>query len=355
MSMMRFIPAGCVIPVLIVMCAVALVVMLSGNIAESAYSHSPAQLSITLTQPQWHVAAAQSDATTAFREEEAGFSAFYRVPAPTETDTSAEPAPRLNVRAITATLLSPTTSADTVRAGAGSIVALGDNYGIVSIPMFRTTEVHVPSTSVNVYYDDRGWIVAYLPVGEPAALIWRHDASYGAAGQKSTVAQGLKDNLLILAINEALTASDPSLAPVTHESAGYYDWENPDCNAFMVFQRCHQRGCLQRFPYRGSPWWCCFRSPVYHPKPTVFGGGIDHHPAGRRGRCVGRSADRRRTCHIRPAQWRGNSELSFRIESLWRHRHQAPHVDRRNTGEISRRRGGAALPKTNALMLRPRR
>ena len=235
MSMMRFIPAGCVIPVLIVMCAVALVVMLSGNIAESAYSHSPAQLSITLTQPQWHVAAAQSDATTAFREEEAGFSAFYRVPAPTETDTSAEPAPRLNVRAITATLLSPTTSADTVRAGAGSIVALGDNYGIVSIPMFRTTEVHVPSTSVNVYYDDRGWIVAYLPVGEPAALIWRHDASYGAAGQKSTVAQGLKDNLLILAINEALTASDPSLAPVTHESAGYYDWENPDCNAFMVF------------------------------------------------------------------------------------------------------------------------
>ena len=227
MSMMRFIPAGCVIPALIVMCAIASVVMLSGNIAESAYSHSPAQLSITLTQPQWHVAAAQSDATTAFREEEAGFSAFYRVPAPTETDTSSEPAPPLNVRAITVKLLSPTTSGDTVRAGAGSIVALGDNYGIVSIPMFRTTEVHVPSTLVNVYYDNRGWIVAYLPVGEPAALIWRHDALYDA--------DGLEENLLILAINEALTASDPSLAPVTHESAGYYDWENPDCNAFTVF------------------------------------------------------------------------------------------------------------------------
>ena len=235
MSMMRFILAGCVIPALIVMCAIASVVMLSGNIAESAYSHSPAQLSITLTQPQWHVAAAQSDATTAFREEEAGFSAFYRVPAPTETDTSSEPAPPLNVRAITVKLLSPTTSGDTVRAGAGSIVALGDNYGIVSIPMFRTTEVHVPSTLVNVYYDNRGWIVAYLPVGEPAALIWRHDALYGTANQDSTVSQGLEANLLILAINEALTASDPSLAVVTHESAGYYDWENPDCNAFMVF------------------------------------------------------------------------------------------------------------------------
>ena len=235
MSMMRFIPAGCVIPALIVMCAIASVVMLSGNIAESAYSHSPAQLSITLTQPQWHVAAAQSDATTAFREEEAGFSAFYRVPAPTETDTSSEPAPPLNVRAITVKLLSPTTSGDTVRAGAGSIVALGDNYGIVSIPMFRTTEVHVPSTLVNVYYDNRGWIVAYLPVGEPAALIWRHDALYGTANQDSTVSQGLEANLLILAINEALTASDPSLAVVTHKSAGYYDWENPDCNAFTVF------------------------------------------------------------------------------------------------------------------------
>ena len=237
MSMMRFIPAGCVIPALIVMCAIASVVMLSGNIAESAYSHSPAQLSITLTQPQWHVAAAQSDATTAFREEEAGFSAFYRAPAPTETDTSSEPAPRLNVRAITVKLLSPTTSADTVRAGAGSIVALGDNYGIVSIPMFRTTdvaEVHVPSTLVNVYYDNRGWIVAYLPVGEPAALIWRHDALYGD-NKNTTTSQGLEENLLILAINETLTASDPSLAVVTHESAGYYDWENPDCNAFMVF------------------------------------------------------------------------------------------------------------------------
>ena len=235
MSMMRFLPAGCVTPALIVMCAIASVVMLIGNIAESAYSRSPAQLSITLTQPQWHVATTQSDATTAFREEEAGFSAFYRVAAPTQTDTSSEPAPRLNVRAITVKLLSPTTSGDTVRAGAGSIVALGDNYGIVSIPMFRTTEIHVPSTSVNVYYDDRGWIVAYLPVGEPAALIWRHDASYGAANQESTVSQGLEENLLILAINEALTASDPSLALVTHESAGYYDWENPDCNAFMVF------------------------------------------------------------------------------------------------------------------------
>ena len=237
MSMMRFLPAGCVTPALIVMCAIASVVMLIGNIAESAYSHSPAQLSITLTQPQWDVAAAQSDATTAFREEEAGFSAFYRVPAPAETDTSSEPAPRLNVLAITGTLLSPTTSGDTVRAGAGSIVALGDNYGIVSIPMFRTTQAakaHVPSTSVNVYYDDRGWIVAYLPVGEPAALIWRHDALYGD-NKNTTTSQGLEENLLILAINEALTTSDPSLAIVTHESAGYYDWENPDCNAFTVF------------------------------------------------------------------------------------------------------------------------
>ena len=235
MSIMRVLPAGCVTPALIAMCAIASVVMLSNSIAESAYSRSPAPLSITLTQPQWHVAATQSDPTTAFPEEEAGFAAFYRVAAPTETDTSAEPAPRLNVRAITGTLLSPTTSGDTVRAGAGSIVAMGDNYGIVSIPMFRTTEVHVPTTLVNVYYDDRGWIVAYLPVGEPAALIWRHDASYGAADQESTVSQGLKENLLIRAINEALTANDPSLAIVTHESAGYYDWENPDCNAFTVF------------------------------------------------------------------------------------------------------------------------
>ena len=235
MSMMRFLPAGCVTPALIVMCAIASVVMLSGNIAESAYTRSPAPLSITLTQPQWNVAAAQSDATTAFREEEAGFSAFYRVPAPTETDTPAEPASRLNIRAITGTLLSPTTSGDAARAGAGSIVALGDNYGIVSIPMFRTTEGKVPPTLVNVYYDDRGWIVAYLPVGEPAALIWRHDELYGADDEGLTVSQGLEENLLILAINEALTASDPSLAVVTHESAGYYDWENPDCNAFMVF------------------------------------------------------------------------------------------------------------------------
>ena len=235
MSIMRFLLAGCATPTLMVICAIASVVMLSNSIAESAYSRSPAPLSITLAQPQLHVVAAQSDPTTAFREEEAGFSAFYRVAAPTETDTSAEPAPRLNVRAITGTLLSPTTSGDTIRAGAGSIVAMGDNYGIVSIPMFRTTEVHVPSILVNVYYDDRGWIVAYLPVGEPAALIWRHDASYGAADQESTVSQGLKENLLILAINEALTANDPSLAVIAHESAGYYDWENPDCNAFTVF------------------------------------------------------------------------------------------------------------------------
>lgn len=170
------------------------------------------------TAPVPLVAPSPDDPDTAFPEDQAGFSAYYRV------DDQDSAKPRLNVVTVTGALLDKPDESNAARAGAGSPVKLGSNFGIVELPMFATVGGHpVEPRKITVYYDDRGWVVAYLPKDEPTAAIWRHD----------TADPGLNQNLLVLAINEVLHAAE--LASVSHDGVGYYHWQYPDCNAFLLF------------------------------------------------------------------------------------------------------------------------
>lgn len=192
------------------------------------------------------VSSSADNPDTAFREDEAGFSAYYRV---TETKVVNEQGKGLflNIKGITENLATEPDAhlpdpSNGIR-GKGIVQDYGLNFGIVALPMVAAVGVNVPLQDVNVYYDDEGWIVAYLtcepasdeqdkPNCEPAASMWKHD-------------QELEQNLLLLAVNEVISANNQAaesngdgwtqLNSVTHETVRYYDWQEPDCNAFVIF------------------------------------------------------------------------------------------------------------------------
>ncbi len=181
-------------------------------------------------------AAANENSDTAFREGEAGFSAYYRVPAKSGTDEQSGSV-RLAVSGITDKLTNEPDESDQVLAGAGSPVDIGLNFGILELPMFAAVVSPAPTESVTVYYDDTGWIVAYLPRDRPAAAIWKHKSVPDATGNEE-----LENNLLVLAINEVLKANDANATGVNHSDVAYYDWENETCDAFALFSAATKSG-----------------------------------------------------------------------------------------------------------------
>lgn len=177
---------------------------------------------------------------TAFREEDAGFSAYFRVPESPQGNAGSDPQPRIDIRAVTVALLDSPNESNSVRTGPGRKVDLGSNFAIIEIPMFAAFGFGdlFPERRVTVYLDDRGWVVAYLPAGEPAAGIWRHDSAGGETDGNRAAGEHLELNLLVLAVNEVLDLArvvNPDITPVTHSDVGYYDWQNPECDAFLLF------------------------------------------------------------------------------------------------------------------------
>ncbi len=207
-----------------------LALWLCAGAAEGARLDHARVTPLALETPHHFSVSSQSTDETAFREEEAGFSAYHRVNAGDENQ------PRLNIAAMTAKLLDDPDESNTARSGPGIPIDLGSNFGIVELPMFAAVGAGLLTRNVTVYYDDRGWVVAYLPADEPAAAIWRHDSAEGETQDDRKATEHLEQNLLVLAINEVLNvaASDGS-KPTTVKPDGYYDWQNPDCNAFVLF------------------------------------------------------------------------------------------------------------------------
>lgn len=194
---------------------------------------------VELTAPvDFAVSAAEDDTDTAFREDEAGFSAYYRF-----TDQQGNPV-ALDVYGITSSLLLTPDEDNNIRGqSAGRAVDIGANFGIVTLPMVAAAGVAIPPQDVTVYYDDMGWVAAYLAPDQPSAAIWKHDTT-----DEQTAEQELGNNLLVLAINEVITAHNEalpdadSLAWVTHDGddhgnyrVKYYDWQHTTCNAFVLF------------------------------------------------------------------------------------------------------------------------
>ncbi len=207
----------------------------NGALAETSYAPTSAATVWDLAEPDDLVATSQGDDATAFREEEAGFSAHHRVPDHLQGDEPDDLRPRLNVMDITESLLEAPDESNANRKKPGRHVDSGGNFGIIELPMVVATsrESVAPPRLVTVYYDDRGWVVAYLPADEPAAGIWKYDPQ-----DQDQQVNGLKQNLLRLAINQVLSAAGPEVSEiddVDRDSVGYYHWQYPDYNAFVLF------------------------------------------------------------------------------------------------------------------------
>ena len=186
------------------------------------------------------VTTSQGNDATAFREEDAGISAHHRVPDHYQGDGQNDLLPRLNVMAITDALLEDPDESNSNRVAAGRHVDSGGNFGIVELPMVvaRSLGSVVPPRQVTVYYDDRGWVVAYLPADDPAAGIWRYDPT-------DQQANDLEQNLLVLAVNEVLAVAKPDVPEIVdadRDTVGYYHWQHPDHNAFVLFSHEYNSG-----------------------------------------------------------------------------------------------------------------
>ena len=227
--------------IVIAVSAALIVSVCNGGPAETGNEGASLTTVWNLAEPDDLLATAQGDDTTAFREEDAGFSAHHRVPDHSEEDGQDDL--RLNVMAITEALLKdPLEDSDDSNANRnarGSHVDSGANFGIVELPMVVTTSRKsvAPPRWVTVYYDDRGWIVAYLPAGEPAAGIWKYDPQNTPDTPDQKV-NDLEQNLLLLAINEVLAVAKkdvPKIVDADQDTVGYYHWQYPDYNAFLLF------------------------------------------------------------------------------------------------------------------------
>ncbi len=188
-------------------------------------------------------AAADPDPDTAFREEDAGISAFLQVSAQSGSGSQA----RLNINTI-ADALTSAPDAHSVRQ-TGTLVDLGLNFGIVEVPMAAATISSPPAERVSVYFDDEGWIVAYLPHDRPAAAIWKYRAADGATSHDPKADKHLEKNLLVLAINEVMLANDPHTGVVTSSDVTYYDWTCPACDALALFTGVSESGTPEEIKF----------------------------------------------------------------------------------------------------------
>ena len=155
----------------------------------------------------------------AFPASEAGFSAYYRVP-------DGAGGFGLDKSAVDQALFSDT-GPTIYRAGIGTLLASGENFGIGAVPIINIDGL---TTSVNLYYDQEGWIVAYFPSGQESSRIWQAvDLSI-----ENPSLTDLSRTTLLDAINEVLIQALSSPA-VTHDQLGYYHWEHPSATNFLMF------------------------------------------------------------------------------------------------------------------------
>ena len=77
-------------------------------------------------------------------------------------------------------------------------------------------------TTVNLYYDDQGWLVAYFPVGDELSWSWQAKG----LNLEDPVLSDVSDNTPLDAINAVLVEALNS-DPINPDQLGYYHWLYP--------------------------------------------------------------------------------------------------------------------------------
>ena len=182
---------------------------------------------ITLELPAAAGVALQQ-AGQAFPAADAGFSAYYRV-----SDNGSY---GLDKAAVDAEIFSPVNSGDLAyRDGLATMIAAGGNYTVASLPIINidyVSETDKLITTVHVYYDDQGWIVAYLPANTPSAQIWQARTLDAENPSLSDVSHTVLLDAINIIYVDGLNNNTPLTA--TADGLGYYHWRHPDAANFLL-------------------------------------------------------------------------------------------------------------------------
>ena len=161
------------------------------------------------------------DDSLAFPADSAGFSAYYRV----KEGGSFQ----LDKGKVDDFIFSPISPEDTsVRTAPATLVSIGDNYTIARVSLVNIDGI---VSRVNLYYDDEGWVVSYLPSGAPSSQIWQaREENIESPSVTDISLTTLLDTLnLVIADSLEKTAIDSEDAGL-----GYYHWQHPDADSFLM-------------------------------------------------------------------------------------------------------------------------
>ncbi len=158
----------------------------------------------------------------AFPADQVGFSAYYRVGSPGNEG--------LNKRAVDNYIFSDDAARrETPLMGAATLKDMGANYTVAGLTIQNVDQL--PSL-VNIYYDDQGWIVAYLPRGAESSQIWQARALdpenpvLTDAGLSHTLLDGINVVVRDGLGNPEVLLSDRGL--------GYFHWEHQQTDNFLM-------------------------------------------------------------------------------------------------------------------------
>ena len=90
-------------------------------------------------------------------------------------------------------------------------------------------------TTVNLYYDDEGWIVAYFAAGAPSSRAWQAIELNPEIPQltdlsRTTLLDAINDVLLEVVGATTLNVVDPR----TPAELGYFHWQHPTATHFLM-------------------------------------------------------------------------------------------------------------------------
>ena len=176
---------------------------------------SPPGLALALTAE-----ARQQLQTTsnAFPKEEAGFSAFYRVP-------GGSGGYGLDKERVD-TALHDATAFSSLRSGIGVLQDMGETHSVTTLSILNIGGL---TTQVNLYYDNEGWLVAYFDRGASSSQGWQAKALDIEEPTLEDVSHTVLQDAINAVVHEILRST-----PVTAEDLGYYHWAYPDATKFLM-------------------------------------------------------------------------------------------------------------------------
>ena len=162
----------------------------------------------------------------AFPAEAAGFSAYYRY---TDSDDAYSlDKGKVDAHVFDSVPASPPRPPNPTarKAGQGIVISMGANYTIATLPLVNVDSL---ISNVNIYYDDQGWIVAYLPANTPSSQIWQaNKLDDDSETPFETINHTLLDAINVV-IEEAL--SDTAIG---YDDLDYYHWQHENANQFLM-------------------------------------------------------------------------------------------------------------------------